>query len=502
MKIISKIILATIMIFMSTQSLYANHTGFCQKKDIISPVGCSTELPLIYSDHFSTFNKEYWSTEKGRERMLKRWGWISVKYDTITSMDYIDQNLTDFRIILRFHAWQMQSPVFTIQFTNGEELEFSYQKITIQQRKRQIIKKQFSVTAWPEITKQPIPLHFSGRWNTLLVDYNSTTGVVSLDTNNDCEFDHEIEWKPGLQFSHVTGSNQKWDLFELYAAMGKESDDSSGIPDYQLEWSGVGAGAKGLAVDSNNNVYVSSPSDSSVKKFDENGNLLAEWFNFTDPQGISVSPDNYVYIADADSCSVKKYDAGGVLISELPRYGGGYESLSSVQDVAVDDQGVVYVSSFNIWFDGQGIVFGSKIFKFTPDWGFIGEVVPGINSIITSLDIDSQGNIYLTTTDGIRKYDSDGTFLMDIGTVSGGNGTGEFSRGSHDVHISDNGLLYATDGNENNRIQVFNLNGEYQYEWGTTGSGNGEFLDPSRISVTSRGVFILDTGNNRVQKFR
>ncbi len=501
MKSSYKIILATILVFVSTQSVYANHSGFCQKKDTISPVSCSTELPLVYSDHFDTFNKEYWSTENGRVLMMKGKGWVHVKYDTITSMDYIDQNLTDFRIILRFHAWQHQSPVFTIQFTNGEELEFSYQKITIQQRKRQITKKQFSITAWPEIADKPIPLHFSGRWDTLLVDYNSTTGQVSLDTDNDCNFDHVFAWKPGLQFSHVTGSNQKWDLFELYAAKKQETEDPSGIPVYKLEWSGVGNGAKGLAVDSSNNVYVSSPSDNSVKKFDENGILLSEWLDFNDPQGISISPDNYVYIVDSGSSSIKKFDTNGVLISELPRYGGGYESLSSVQDVAVDDQGIVYVSSFNIWFDG-GIVFGSKVFKFTPDWVFIGEVIPGINSIITGLDIDSQGNIYLTTTDGIRKYDSSGNFLMNIGTVSGGNGTGEFSRGSHDIYISDSGLLYATDGNENNRIQVFNLNGEYQYEWGTTGSGNGEFMEPSRISVTSKGVFILDTGNNRVQKFK
>jgi hypothetical protein len=494
-------IITSILVIVSTQSVYANHYGFCQKKEAISPVSCASELPLVYSDPFNIFNKEYWSTENGRVRTMKGSGWVQMKYDTITSMDYIDQNLTDFRILLRFHEWQKQSPVFTIHFTNGEELEFSYQKITIQQRKRQITKKQFSITAWPEIADKPVPLHFSGRWNTLLVDYNNATGVVSLDTNNDCDFDHVLVWKPGLQFSHVTGSNQKWDLFELYAAMKQVTDDSTGIPEYQLEWSGVGDGARGIAVDSSNNVYVSSPSDNSVKKFDENGNLLAEWFDFVDPQGLSISSDNHVYIADAGSSSIKKYNTNGVLISELPRYGGGYESLSSVQDVAVDDQGVVYVSSFNIWFDG-GIVFGSKIFKFTSEWVFIGEVVPGINSIITGLDIDSQGNIYLTTTDGIRKYDSYGNFLMNIGTVSGGNGAGEFSRGSHDVHISDTGLLYATDGNENNRIQVFNLNGEYQYEWGTTGSENGEFMEPTRISVTSRGVFILDTGNSRVQKFQ
>jgi len=237
------------------------------------------------------------------------------------------------------------------------------------------------------------------------------------------------------------------------------------------------------------------------KKYDENGNLLGVLSEFTDPQGISIGPVNDVYIADIGTNSVKRYNAGGILVSELSAYGVGYESLGSVRDVAVDDQGIVYVPSFNIWFDG-GIVFGWKIFKFNTDWSFIGEIIPGVDSTITGLDVDSSGNIYLTTVEGIRKYDSSGNFLMNIGTVSGGSDIGEFVQGSHDIHISDSGLLFATDGNENNRIQVFNLNGEYQYEWGTTGSGSGEFMDPSRISVTSRGIFILDTGNSRVQKFQ
>ncbi|MFH2064545.1 MAG: 6-bladed beta-propeller [Pseudomonadota bacterium] len=501
MKGIVNFFIAAILVMVSAKSVYSGHSGYCGPKNVVPEVGCNTQLPLIYSDDFSSFNREYWFTEKQPVR-IKGKGWIQFGHNTITSVDYVDQNLADFRINLRFRAWKWRSPEFTIQFTTGEELVFSYQKVKIQKRKRYITSKLFAATAWPEIGGGTIPLHFAGGRHTLTIEYNSSTGVVSLDTDNNCEFDHVVEWKPGLQFSHVTASNQKWDLFELYASSKPEMEEpSSGIPAYQLEWGGFGNGAKGLAVDAGNHVYVSSPSDNSVKKYDENGNLQAEWFDFSNPQGIAVDPDNFIYIADSGTSSIKKYNADGVLISELPRYGNGYESLSSVQDVAVDDAGVVYVSSFNIWFD-NGVVFGSKIFKFTSDWVFIGEIIPGGNAIITGLDVDSQGGIYVTTTDGIRKYDPDGNFLMEIGTVSGGNDMGEFSRGSHDVHIGSSDLLFATDGNENNRIQVFNTDGEYLYEWGTTGSGNGEFMEPSRIAAGANGVFILDTGNNRVQKFK
>ena len=39
-------------------------------------------------------------------------------------------------------------------------------------------------------------------------------------------------------------------------------------------------------------------------------------------------------------------------------------------------------------------------------------------------------------------------------------------------------------------------------EWGTEGSGNGEFIDPSGIALDGSGnVYITDSGNNRIQVF-
>jgi DNA-binding beta-propeller fold protein YncE len=39
-------------------------------------------------------------------------------------------------------------------------------------------------------------------------------------------------------------------------------------------------------------------------------------------------------------------------------------------------------------------------------------------------------------------------------------------------------------------------------EFGTSGSGNGQFKEPTAVAVDSNSnVFVADTGNNRVQKF-
>jgi len=53
----------------------------------------------------------------------------------------------------------------------------------------------------------------------------------------------------------------------------------------------------------------------------------------------------------------------------------------------------------------------------------------------------------------------------------------------------------------NNRIQIFNQIGNYITSWGCKGTDEGQF-DPRDIAIDSNGfVYIIDTGNHRVQKF-
>jgi len=70
-----------------------------------------------------------------------------------------------------------------------------------------------------------------------------------------------------------------------------------------------------------------------------------------------------------------------------------------------------------------------------------------------------------------------------------------------DVAVAKNGRIYVVDG-VNNKIKIFNNNGEALSSFGEKGDGNGQFNYPLGIDVDDAGnAYIADSGNSRVQVF-
>jgi DNA-binding beta-propeller fold protein YncE len=85
----------------------------------------------------------------------------------------------------------------------------------------------------------------------------------------------------------------------------------------------------------------------------------------------------------------------------------------------------------------------------------------------------------------------------------GGEGTedGKFQR-PHDLDFNSNEtILYAVD-RDGNRIQAFDKNGTFLFNFGKLGTGDGQFHVPYGIDIDSEGnVWAADRANHRVQKF-
>ena len=128
------------------------------------------------------------------------------------------------------------------------------------------------------------------------------------------------------------------------------------------------------------------------------------------------------------------------------------------------------------------------------------------------LHVDREGNVWVTDglgKDGkghqVFKFSPDGRVLMTLGKAGvAGNGPDEFNAPSA-VVVAPNGDIFVADGhggNTNARIVKFSKDGKFIKTWGKKGSAQGELDIPHALAMDSRGrLFVGDRQNNRIQIF-
>jgi DNA-binding beta-propeller fold protein YncE len=69
------------------------------------------------------------------------------------------------------------------------------------------------------------------------------------------------------------------------------------------------------------------------------------------------------------------------------------------------------------------------------------------------------------------------------------------------MFIDKDDFVYIADSG-NNRILKFDENGKQITKWGSSGTGEGQMMNPISITVDARGfVYIVEKDNSRVQLF-
>jgi DNA-binding beta-propeller fold protein YncE len=177
--------------------------------------------------------------------------------------------------------------------------------------------------------------------------------------------------------------------------------------------------------------------------------------------------------------------------------GRGFQLPSSM---AIRADGVIFVVSRGKPSTKQS----NGIQMVTKDHDFLGQIGTygaGLGGMMwpTSVVLDGDENLYLADEyfNKVTKYDREGNPLIEWGTK--GSGDGQFNQPSG-LLIQDQ-LIYLVDS-RNNRIQMYSLDGEFQGQWGSGGDGEGEFNLPWGISDDSEGnIYIADWRNDRIQKF-
>lgn len=144
---------------------------------------------------------------------------------------------------------------------------------------------------------------------------------------------------------------------------------------------------------------------------------------------------------------------------------------------------------------------GQFVFQGSASSPLDGNLPTGVNFPIGgNVAADAEGTIYVADplNDRIQKFDLHGQFVATWGRH--GTDGGAFSLPVA-VAVDRQGQVYVAD-RDNHRIQVFDQRGAFLRMWGSQGSRTGEFNYPMAIAVDYHGqVYVADGYNHRVQKF-
>jgi predicted membrane-bound mannosyltransferase/DNA-binding beta-propeller fold protein YncE len=182
---------------------------------------------------------------------------------------------------------------------------------------------------------------------------------------------------------------------------------------------------------------------------------------FERPNGIAIGSDGSVYVADTGNHRIQQFTPDGQFVA-------AWGKNSSVETEAGLPQG------------------------FNEPWG---------------VAIAPDGSIYVADTwnHRVQKLDARGNLVHAWG-LFGQYGTGDVTGqsafyGPRDIVVGTDGQVYVTDTG-NKRVQVFDADGRFVYQWGGGGVLEGYLDEPVGIAFGPDGaVYVADTWNRRVQVF-
>jgi streptogramin lyase len=183
----------------------------------------------------------------------------------------------------------------------------------------------------------------------------------------------------------------------------------------------------------------------------------------------------------------------------------------STGGVAVDAQGHIWVTERC----GQNSCVGRSedpILEFDRSGKLMKSFGGGMFVFPHGITVDREGNIWVTDGRGadgkghqVFKFSPEGKVLLTLGKAGvAGDGPDTFNMPSA-VAIAPIGDVFVADGhdrNSNARIVKFSKDGKFLKTWGKRGTAPGEFDAPHAVAFDSKGrLFVGDRGNNRIQIF-
>jgi DNA-binding beta-propeller fold protein YncE len=259
------------------------------------------------------------------------------------------------------------------------------------------------------------------------------------------------------------------------------------------------------AFDAQGNIYVTD-GNCQVQVFNVQGGFIRRWGScgvgdgiFSNPEGIAISSDGFIYVVD------KLYDSNGrvQVFDQDSNFVRTFGSLASPSGIAIGPDGNIFVVE-------QG---SQRIIKFTPQgeqltaWGGEGAGEGQFdfrNGSPSGVAVDANGQVYVAdmANNRIQVFDSDGQFLRQWGPEKPEKDRFNWPLG---VAIDIHGTVYVVDSG-NARVLSFDAEGNLLGSFGSPGGEDGQFgssyMGPQGVAVNPDGlILVTDTVNDRMQLF-
>jgi DNA-binding beta-propeller fold protein YncE len=201
------------------------------------------------------------------------------------------------------------------------------------------------------------------------------------------------------------------------------------------------------------------------------------------PAGGVSDTAGVLYVADSGGSRIAKIDTDGTVTTVL---GAG---LNDPRDLARDGDGTLWLTDTS-----------NSAIKHIDTSGSVLDTFGGPSTFKTPYGLDADADaVYVADTYNMRVValdKGDGSILWEQSTCFGV----DFSR-PRDVGLGSDGDLYVAD-TDNDRIAVVDPDtGGCLREFGTTGSGNGQFKSPRAVTAdpSGDGIWVADAFNYRIQ---
>ena len=237
--------------------------------------------------------------------------------------------------------------------------------------------------------------------------------------------------------------------------------------------------------------------------FQVGGNNGSQPGSFSYPRAVAVDAAGNIY--GADGTRIQKFNSSGVYQSTIISSGTGDGQVGNPAGLDFDSNGNLWVCD-----DGGTNSTNNRIQKFDSNFNFLlkfGTFGTGNGNFKTprAVAFDSSNNVYIADMKNyrIQKFDNSGNYISQFGSYGTGNGQLDNQYG---IAVDPAGNIFTVENN-NQRVQKFNSSGVYQAKIGalitSSSSANGSFNTPNDVAMfpSNGNVYVVDTGNNRIQKF-